>query len=389
MKKGILISLSLVTLLLVLTACQQQQKADEYMVIGMPLALTGSDAYIGEPPRLFMQDYVDKINAEGGLLGKKLKVVAYDIAADNATEAVNATNRFISQDKVFAIVGPTGSAAAIPMAPIVNAAKIPTIVPTATNEKVTVQETGELNPYMFRVCFIDNYQGSAAAYYAYEKLGYRKVGIFDAIGDPYSQGISDYFEQEFIRLGGTITRRMSVNEGDVEFRPQLSAMAETNPEAIFCPAGSYVRASFMINQSRELGIDVPYIMADANYDDALLEVCGPNVNGSLLTNGLYADSPEYAEFQADFAKKHPEWNANIYVLYTYDCAELLVWAVKQANSFDGPAIQKALASATNVKLFTDPSFTIDPLTHNPLNKTVAIIGVENEKWVLVDTFRPD
>ena len=388
MKKitAVLLVVIILSMSIIATACQ---KKDEFMVIGMPLVLTGPDAYIGAPLQLFMEDYVAKINDEGGLLGKKLKVVAYDISADLASEAVNATNRLISQDKVFAILGPTGSSQAIPMAPIVNAAKIPVITPTATNEKVTVQENGEINPYMFRVCFIDNYQGKAAAYYAYEVLGYRRVGMFDAIGDPYSQGICDYFAEEFERLGGTITRRMSVNDEDVEFRPQLTAMAETGIDAMFCPAGSYVRSAFMINQARELGIDAPFIMSDANYDDALLEVCGANANGTIMTNGLYAEDPAYTAFQNDFVKKHPEWNANMYVLYTYDCAELLIWAIKKAGSFDSVKIRDAIESATNVKLFTDPSFSMDPKTHNPLDKTVAIIGIENEAWTLIDTFRPD
>jgi len=367
------------------TACQ---KKEQIMTIGMPLPMSGVDAYIGMSPKLFMDDYIADLNAAGGLLGKKLRGVAYDIAADVAVEAVNATNRLLTQDKAFAIIGPTSSSAAIPMAPVVNAAKVPVITPTATNEKVTVKENGELNPYMFRVCFIDNYQGKAAAFYAFEKLGYRRVGVFDTIGDPYTQGICDYFVKEFERLGGTITQRMSLQESDVEFRPQITSMAATNVEAIFCPAGSYVMTAYMINQAAELGVKAPFIMSDANYDDALLEVCGNNADGAMLTNGLYADDPAFAEFAAAYKKKHPDWSANTFVLYTYDCVELLVWAIKKANSFDGEKIKNAIESADNIKLFTDPSFSMDPKTHNPLNKTVAVIGVENAKWKLLDTFRP-
>ena len=387
MKKFIALLLVMVTLvaLFASTACQ---KKEQFMVIGMPVPMSGAGAYIGMSPRLFLEDYCETLNASGGLLGKKLKIVAYDTAADVTVEAVNATNRLISQDKAFAIIGPTSSGAAIPMAPVVNAAKIPVITPTATNEKVTVKENGELNPYMFRVCFIDNYQGKAAAYYAYEKLGYRRIGVFDTVGDPYTQGICDYFILEFERLGGTITQRMSLQSEDVEFRPQLTAMAATNIEAIFSPASSYVMTSYMMNQAAELGIKAPFIMSDASYDDALLDVCGNNADGAMLTNGLFADDPAYAQFAADYKKKHPEWSSNYFVLYTYDCVELLVWAVKKANSFDGEKIKNAIESADNIKLFTDPSFSMDPKTHNPLNKTITVITVENGKWKLKDSFRP-
>ena len=387
MKKFVASVIFLLTLVSLLGACSMGKKEQE-IVIGMPMPKAGSGAYIGMPTCLFAEDYFEKINEAGGLFGSKFKVISYDISADTAVEAVNMTNRLISQDKAFAIIGSTGSAASIPMADIVTNAKVPMVVPTATNEKVTVKEDGTLNPYTFRVCFIDNYQGQAAANYAYVNLGYRRVGMFDEVGEPYSQGICDYFEEEFVRLGGTITTRITVPQNEVEFRPQLTAMAETGIDAIFCPADSYVRASRMINQAKDLGIDAPFIMADANYDNALLEECGANANGILLTNGLYAEDPQFKSFQDEFKQKYPEWEANMYVLYTYDCAELLVWAIKEAGSFDKEKVRDALENAKNVKLFTDPDFNMDPATHNPLNKTVAIIGVENEQFTLIDTFRP-
>jgi branched-chain amino acid transport system substrate-binding protein len=165
-------------------------------------------------------------------------------------------------------------------------------------------------------------------------------------------------------------------------------MVATDIEAIFSPASSYVMTSYMITQADELGIDAPFIMSDASYDDALLDVCGSSADGAMLTNGLFADDPAFAQFAADYQKKHPEWSSNYFVLYTYDCVELLVWAVKKANSFDGDKIKNAIESAENVKLFTDPSFSMDPLTHNPLNKTITVITVENGKWKLKDSFRP-
>lgn len=387
LKKRMAVLLAGVMLLTMLGACGK--KDSETVTIGYIGDLSGPDAYVGVPPQLMLEDYIAQLNANGGLLGKQVKLVAYDMAADNATESVNITNRMINEDHVIAIIGPSSSSAGMAMAPLCDAAKVPFIATSATNEKVTVGEDGNLHPYAFRVCFIDPYQGKAAADYAFTQMGITSVGMVEELGSTYSQNICDYFQNEFESLGGTVVSRIGVQHDDVEFRAQLTAMGNSGVQAIFAPFGTYRIPSSLANQANDLGLEFQFIFSDSVYDDTLLEVAGANLEGAVLTNGIYADNPVYDEYKAEFTSKHSEWEANMYVFYAYDAIELLKWAVEDANSLNPEDIQASLCTATDLKLYTDEHFTVDPVTHNPLNKMVAIIGINDSKFHLVDSFYPD
>ena len=386
MKIKKLISLLLVAVLVlpVLSACGA---ADDTVVIGYIGDLSGNDAYVGIPPQLFLQDYFDEINENGGIMGKKVKLVAYDMQPDNAVDGSLACNRLVNEDKAIAIIGPSSSSAAIPMADICDAAHVPVIATSATNEKVTIAEDGTLHPYAFRVCFIDSYQGTALAKYAYAN-GIRKVGMIDTLGNPYCQGICDYFQEEFESLGGEVVDRIGIQSEDVEFRAQLTNFGQLDIDAIFFPSGTYKIPSLVANQAADLNLDFKFIFSDGVYDNTLLEVAGPNLEGALMSNYLYGDNPEYDEFEEAYNAKHDEYDANIFVYLAYDAVELLMYAIEESQSLDPEKIRDALENATDVELYTDKHFTVDPATHNPLNKMVAIIGVENSQFTLVDSYYP-
>ncbi|NLY72223.1 MAG: ABC transporter substrate-binding protein [Tissierellia bacterium] len=374
-------------MLLVLPTLFSCGKSEDTVVIGYIGDLSGEDAYVGVPPQLFLKDYFEQLNKEGGILGKQVKFVAYDMQPDNAVDGSLAANRLINEDKAIAIIGPSSSSAAIPMAEICGQAKVPFIATSATNEKVTIAEDGSLNSYAFRVCFIDSYQGTAAANFAYDK-GIRKVGMIETLGNPYSQNICDFFAEQFELLGGEVVSRIGVQAQDVEFRAQLTNFGSAGIDALFFPSGTYKLPSLVANQAADLNLDFKYIFTDGVYDDTLLEVAGPNIEGAIMTNYLFGDDPAYDEFRDEYNAKHKEYSANIFVYLAYDAVELLMHAIKESNSLDPVEIQKALENATDVELFTDKHFTVDPKTHNPLNKMVAIIGVEDGKFTLIENYYP-
>lgn len=385
LKKIICLFLAVMMVMVTLIGCN---KADEEtVVIGYIGDLSGNDAYVGVPPQLFLEDYFAEVNAKGGILGKKVKLVSYDMQPDNAVDGSLAFNRLINEDKAIAVIGPSSSSAAIPMAAIANNAKIPFIATSATNEKVTIAEDGSLNSYAFRVCFIDSYQGTAAANYAYAQ-GIRKVGMIETLGNPYSQNICDFFQEQFEALGGTIVDRIGIQSDDVEFRAQLTNFGNLGIDAIFFPSGTYKTPSLAANQAADLNLKFKWIFTDGVYDDTLLEVAGPNIEGAFMTNYLFGEDPAYDEFRAAYNAKHKEYSANIFVYLAYDAVELLMHAINKSQSLDPVKIQKELENATDVELFTDKHFTVDPKTHNPLNKMVAIIGVENGEFTLIENYYP-
>ncbi|MGN1028190.1 MAG: ABC transporter substrate-binding protein [Faecousia sp.] len=376
----------MITMLGAMTGCGKAD--DEYAVVGLIAEITGRGAYTGVPMQLFLEDYFEEINAKGGIQGKKLKLITYDIASDAAVESVNAANRLINEDKAIAILGLPASSSCMAINTICDEAKVPFISVTATNELVTVAEDGTLHPYAYRVCFIDSYQGTAAASYAYNEMDINDVGIIEMLGEAYSQNISDYFEKEFTALGGTVVKRIGVQSTDVEFRAPLTAMADAGVKTLYVSASSYVVPSYMANQAAELGLDMNFIFPDGAFDDALLEVAGSNLEGAVITTGVFANDPVYADFAAEFQKKHPEWNANMFVLYVYDAIKLLEYGINTAGSLDPAKIGEAIGTAKGVELFTDKNFTVDPETHNPQNKTVSVVGIHDSKWDVVASFQP-
>ncbi len=383
-RKFFYLLLAMLLILFTLIGCK---KSDDTVVIGYIGDLSGNDAYVGVPPQLFLEDYFAELNAKGGLLGKQVKLVSYDMQPDNAVDGSLAFNRLINEDKAIAVIGPSSSSAAIPMAAIANKAKVPFIATSATNEKVTIAEDGTLNSYAFRVCFIDSYQGTAAANFAYDQ-GIRKVGMIETLGNPYSQNICNFFQEQFEALGGTIVDRIGIQDGDVEFRAQLTNFGNLDVDALFFPSGTYKIPSLAANQAADLNLKFKWIFTDGVYDDTLLEVAGPNIEGAIMTNYLFGEDPAYDEFKTAYNAKHKEYSANIFVYLAYDAVELLMHAINKSQSLDPVEIQKALENATDVPLFTDKHFTVDPKTHNPLNKMVAIIGVEDSKFTLIQNYYP-
>ncbi|MCC8056270.1 ABC transporter substrate-binding protein [Cloacibacillus sp.] len=371
-------------------AAMSDRWSGDTIKIGYLANLTGSGAYTDIPPKLAIEDYIKEVNAKGGWLGKKLELISYDAGRDALTESVTAVNKMIQQDKVIAIVGPTGSRYAIPIVQLCNESKTPCITIGATNAKVTVNEdTGAVHPYMFRVSFADSYQGSAMANFAFKELGIKEVATIAGVDDLYAQGILKYFTDEFKRLGGKIINTQSYQTSDVEFRAQLSAIDNSGAKVLYSPACEYKYATLISKQAEQLGLEFTYLFPDGVYAPELMETAGPQVEGAYLSTPMTDDAPEYADYKKAFDARHKKtgYKANIYAYYGMDGIMLLEWAVKKTKSFDGEVLKKALESAKNVPLFTE-SFTIDPKTHNPLNKSVTILQIKDSKYHHLKTFKP-
>lgn len=397
MKKALLkllaLSLALTFVMGVLSGCGDTAEKDsdgDVVKIGFVTYLAGDQAYVGQAAKLALEDYVTELNENGGLLGKQVKLITYDYSKDPATEAVNATNKLIQQDGVIAILGPSGSQSAIPMIPVVTAAKIPVIATSASNEAVTIDpNTGKLNEWMFRVCFVDPYQGKALANFAITEAGISKVASLGAIGDPYTEALTKIFEDEFIAKGGEMVKKLNYQNKDVEFRAQLTEAHKAGAEAILALSSYYKDVVLMAQQSRDLGYDFKFLIGDGCYSPELVELAGDELEGSYMISGVSEDDPALKEYSVEFEKKYPGQTANVYVAYSLDAMMLLEYAINKAGSFDTEAIRTALENAQGVKLFSDDNFTVDKETHNPLNKTVSVLKITDGQYTLYKKYKPE
>jgi branched-chain amino acid transport system substrate-binding protein len=362
--------------------------ANDTIKIGFIGCMSGVDAYLGQTAILALRDRVEEINAKGGIIGKKIELIAYDIGLDPTTETINATNRLIEQDKVVAIIGPESSDQAITAVDIVNNAKVPMIVTTASNETVTIREDGTLNEYMFRMCFIDSYQGKALANYAFNTMGIRKLAVLGDIANLYTQGIQQYFIKEFEALGGKITSEEGFTDQDTEFRAPLANIKNSDAEAILIATGTYKIAGFIGQQAKELGMNHQILGVDGWFAQEILTFAGPQLDGAILSNTMADDDPLFENYRKAFAEKHSGQSVNIFAYYALDALMSIEYAIIEANNIDPVQIKEKLENMVNVPVFTS-NLTIDPATHNPLNKPIVILEIKDGKFVTKGSFIPE
>ncbi|KRQ87447.1 Leucine-, isoleucine-, valine-, threonine-, and alanine-binding protein precursor [Caloramator mitchellensis] len=381
MKKLVSLMLSVLLIISLFSGCSGKQASSDVVKVGWIGSLTGDQAVWGISESSAVEMFFEEINNNGGLLGKKIEVVKYDTRGDG-TEAVNAVRRLTGQDKVIAIIGPNSSGQAIPISSVLEEMKVPDIATVATNPKVTVVD-GKVKPYNFRVCFIDPYQGAVAAGYAIDVLKFNKAAILYDVGDDYSQGLTQYFEETFTKKGGKIVAKEGFKSGDVDFRAQLTKIKDANPDVIFMPY-FFKEVALSAKQARELGIKATFIGGDGWTSDQLISMAKDAIEGSYYVNHLDYNDPTVQDFKNKYKEKFgkdPELNGYL----AYDACSMLVEAIKKANSFEGEKIKDALETVDIVGI--TGKLKIGKDSHNPEGKDAAIIKIENGALKFIEKYQ--
>jgi branched-chain amino acid transport system substrate-binding protein len=373
----------IVVLTITLSGCVPPPGAAPKVIkIGHEVALTGPNATWGQAEANALKMIVDKINAEGGINGAKVEVIAYDNRADKL-EAVNVAKRLVEQDHVTAIIGPGQSGVANAIREVVNSAKVPLIATTATNPKVTVQDDGSVVPYTFRVCFIDPFQGTVAAQFASGDLKAKTAATLYDVGDEYSQYLAKYFADAFTKAGGTMVAQEAFRSGELDFRAQLGKIKEGNPDVLFIPT-MQKEAALASKQARELGIKATLMGGDGWGSPDLVDLAGNAVEGAYFVNLAALEDPAIQDFLKEYRAKYNQDPVLPNPLMAYDAMMWLTDAIKRAGSTDGTKVRDAMEQTKDLQVLTG-KLTIDPATHNPLNKPAVIQQVKNGKFVYVKT----
>lgn len=294
--------------------------------IGVYGSKTGATATFGKSTENGAMMAIEEANAAGGIGGRVIKVTSEDDQG-KPEEAATAVNKLVSQDRVVAVIGEVASSNSLAGAPICQKAAVPMISPSSTNEKVT-----EIGDYIFRVCFIDPFQGAVMAKFASASLHLKKVAILSDVRSDYSMGLSDVFKATFESLGGTISAKESYQAGDQDFRAPLTAIKATEPEAVYVP-GYYTDVGLIARQARELGITVPLLGGDGWDSPKLTEIGGKALEGCFISNHYAADdqNPVVQGFIATYKAKYGEIPDALAAL-GYDAARLLFHAMRELQS---------------------------------------------------------
>lgn len=363
--------------LMALPSCR---RATDTIRIGEYASLTGKEASFGQSSHKGIVLAFEEINAAGGVLGQQIEL----IVEDNQTrpgESATAAKKLIAREKVIALLGEVASGRSLEAAPIAQAAKIPMIAPAATNPKVT--ETGD---YIFRVCFIDPFQGTVMAKFALEDLKARRVAILSSVSNAYSVGLAKYFRETFTAGGGEIVAENNFSEGDKDFRAQLTAVKASGAEAVFVPS-YYTEAALIVRQARDLGIDVPFFGGDGWEAPQLLEIGGEAMEGCYYSTHFSPenDDPAVRSFVDKFRARWNNETPDAFAALGYDAAYVLADALKRAGSTDGAKLRDALASTRNFEGVTGKT-NID--ANRDASKPAAILAIKGGKLTFFKTVAP-
>lgn len=349
------------------------------ILIGEVGSLTGSEATFGTSTRDGIALAIKQINDAGGVKGKKLRVITLDDQG-KPEEAATAVTKLITQDKVTAILGEVASSRSLAMAPIAQANKVPMVTPSSTNPKVT-----EVGDYIFRVCFIDPFQGAVMAKFAANTLKVKRAAILRDIKNDYSVGLANFFAETFKKHGGQIVIDQSYSAGDVDFKSQLTSIKTQSPEVVFVP-GYYTEVGLIARQARELGIKAPMLGGDGWDSAKLTEIGGNALVGSYFSNHYSADdkSENVQKFIADYKALFGNVPDGLAAM-GYDAAMVLADAMKRAKSLSNEDIRQALAETKDYPGVTG-KITMDQ-NRNAV-KSAVVIEVKPAGFTYKETVNP-
>ncbi len=352
------------------------------VLVGHFASMTGSEATFGQSTDQGIRLAIEERNAAidaGTLKGRKITLKTLDDAG-KPQEAGTAVTRLLTEDKVVALLGEVASGLSMVGGQIAQKYGVPMISPSSTNPQVT-----QIGDMVFRVCFLDDFQGMVMAKFAREELKAGKAAILFDQGQPYSKGLADYAEKAFKEMGGTVVTRQAYGSNDPDVSAQLATIKEANPDVIFLP-GYYTQAANIMRQARKLGITAPFVGGDGWDSDKLEEIGGDAVQGSYYSNHYSPEEerPEVQNFVKNYKARYGTAPDGLAAL-GYDAANLLFQSMDRAASLGGKELAAAIAQTKDFAGVSG-AITIDP--KRDASKSAVVVKVESGRRVPVKRYAP-
>ena len=322
----------------------------------------------------------DEINKAGGIDGRTIQIITEDDQGE-PNKAATVVTKLINQDKVIALLGEVASSNSLAAAPKAQGSKVPMISPSSTNPAVT-----QVGDYIFRVCFIDPFQGEVMAKFSANNLKAKRAAILYDFNSDYSRGLYQFFKRSFTQLGGQIVSEQSYTQGDRDFSGQLTAIRSSNPEVIYVP-GYYGEVGVIANQTKQLGIKAPLLGGDGWDAPQLWQLGGASLNGDYISNHYSVDDPSPAiqKFVADYKGRYNILPDALAAL-GYDSMKVLADAIKRAGTTENVKLRDAIAQTKNFPGVTG-QITIDG-DRNAV-KPAVVLKLQDGKFVYETTIAPE
>ncbi len=313
----------------------------------------------------------------------KIELVIADNKSDKV-EAANAAQRLVDKDKVSVVLGSWGSSLSMAAGPIVQEAKVPAIGLSCTNPLVTLG-----NDYYFRVCFIDPFQGTVMAAYAFNVAKAKTAVIVQEVSNDYSVGLAKFFTDSFKKLTGNEKCILSVvnyNTGDQDFTAQLTSIKSLKPDVIFAP-GNYTESALVMKQARELGITAPFLGGDTWETPEFIDVGKNLVEGATFSTFFAAEgatSGMAKTFVDAYTAKYSKEPAAVTAL-GFDGYLVALDSIKRADSLDTVKIRDAIAAT---KGFEGAAGTVTLDINGDATKSAYIKTVKDGKFAYLTVVQP-
>lgn len=350
------------------------------IVVGEYASLTGKEATFGVSSHEGTVLAINELNASGGVLGRKLKLLTEDNQS-KAGESATVVNKLLAREGAVAILGEVASSRSLEAAPICQQAGIPMISPSSTNPKVT--ETGD---FIFRVCFIDPFQGTMMANFARTTLKAKRVAVFTDVKSDYSKGLAKFFKEGFAKGDGKIVAELDFNGGDKDFKAQLTAIKAATPDAVFLPC-YYTDAALVCIQARQLGLDVPFFGGDGWESDQLIKIGGAAVEGHYFSTHYSPDagSPKGKVFVEAYKKAYNGKMPDAMAALGYDSAMILADAIRRSGGVEPKKLRDALAATKDFDAVTG---RISMDAQRDATKSAVILQVKDGAFKYIETVQP-
>ncbi|MEH7123860.1 branched-chain amino acid ABC transporter substrate-binding protein [Bacillus sp. JJ1532] len=301
-----------------------EQKDSAVIKIATQTPLSGGSATIGEAIKLGAQLKLDEEKAKFKELGFELQLVPYDDQADPKKGVANA--QLIGSDKsILAVVGHFNSGVAIPSSEVYEKYAIPMVSPANSATDVTDRGLKTVN----RIVARDDFQGPAGAEFAVNTLNAKKIFVVQD-KTAYGTGLAEAFKKAAEEKGAEILGFEGITVGEKDFNGVVNQILSKKPDLVFF-GGIYSEAGLLIKQSREKGIDVPFLGGDGLDSSTLVEIAGDAVKNTYIT-ALAGDSTKTEEGKKFIEKYKATFNKNTesYSVYGYDTMGLVLKAIEDS-----------------------------------------------------------
>jgi branched-chain amino acid transport system substrate-binding protein len=354
---------------------QTAPASKEPIKIGFLGAKTGDVAIYGLNTLKGLNMAIDELNKDG-VLGRQVQLVEEDNAGQK-DQAINITNKLISQDKVAAIIGDPTTGITRVAGSIANAKK--TVILSAGSTGTDVVEIG---PYVFRDTLLDTIAAPATMKYIIQDKGWKNVALITSKNNDYSVSLSKIFSNAIVASGGKVAIEEFIQDKDTDFSGQITKIKAVNPDVIVF-SGYYTEGALIMKKAREVGIKAVMVGGDGLQGDDLMKIGGTAVEGSISYAGFSPEqpTPNTEKFINAYKAKYKNELPDLFAAQGYDALMLIAKAMKDANSADPEKFKDTLAATKN---YDGVSGTITfQASREPIKSPVYLLEVKDGKFALL------